>query len=179
MKEVRVRELVLSDLPVIEKIDHNFRTDYVWQLDLLSDENEVNAKLREVRLPREMNVTYPKKLEMLSDNWQLKANVLIAEIDRKTIGYMILNHDFNPGLIRVTDLVVSPEFRKKGVGTALLEGGEVWANMQTGIRRIMLEIQSKNHPAICLAGKLGFEFCGYNDKYYHTNDVALFFMKLI
>ncbi len=179
MNEVRVRELVLSDLPKLDALDHNFQTDYVWQLDLLADENEVSAKLREVRLPRKMNVTYPKKLEMLSDNWQLKSNVLVAEIDRKTVGYIILNHDFNPGLIRVTDIVVSPEFRKKGVGTALLEGGVVWSKMQTGIKRMMVELQSKNYPAICLMGKLGFEFCGYNDKYYHTNDVALFFMKLI
>lgn len=179
MTEVRVRELVLSDLPKLEKIDHNFKTNYVWQLDIISDENEVSVKLREIRLPREMNVTYPKKLEMLSDNWQLKANVLVAEIERETVGYMILNHDFNPGLIRVTDLVVTPEFRRKGVGCALLEGGEVWAGMQTGINRIMLEFQSKNYPAVCLVGKLGFEFCGYNDKYYHTNDVALFFMKHI
>jgi RimJ/RimL family protein N-acetyltransferase len=43
----------------------------------------------------------------------------------------------------------------------------------------MIEMQSKNHPAIRLAQKHGYEFCGYNDHYYLTQDVALFFAKVL
>jgi RimJ/RimL family protein N-acetyltransferase len=38
-------------------------------------------------------------------------------------------------------------------------------------------MQSKNHPAIQLAHKLGFEFCGYNDHYFSNQDIALFFSR--
>jgi hypothetical protein len=40
-------------------------------------------------------------------------------------------------------------------------------------------MQSKNQPAIRLAQKHGYEFCGYNDHYYMTQDVALFFAKAL
>jgi hypothetical protein len=30
-----------------------------------------------------------------------------------------------------------------------------------------------------LARKLGYEFCGYNDLYYETQDIALFFGRSI
>jgi RimJ/RimL family protein N-acetyltransferase len=43
----------------------------------------------------------------------------------------------------------------------------------------MIELQSKNHAAIRLVQKLGYEFCGYNDQYYATRDVALFFGRLL
>jgi RimJ/RimL family protein N-acetyltransferase len=39
-------------------------------------------------------------------------------------------------------------------------------------------LQSKNLPAIRLAQKFGYEFCGYNDQYYINQDVALFFAKV-
>jgi RimJ/RimL family protein N-acetyltransferase len=43
----------------------------------------------------------------------------------------------------------------------------------------VLETQSKNHPCIRLAQKFGYEFCGYNDRYYPTQDVALFFGRAL
>jgi ribosomal protein S18 acetylase RimI-like enzyme len=42
---------------------------------------------------------------------------------------------------------------------------------------MVLEMQPKNYPAIQLAQKLGFDFCGYNDRYYANRDIALFFAK--
>ena len=44
-------------------------------------------------------------------------------------------------------------------------------------RRLVLEMQHKNHAAIQLAKKLGFDFCGYNDRYYANHDIGLFFAK--
>jgi RimJ/RimL family protein N-acetyltransferase len=44
---------------------------------------------------------------------------------------------------------------------------------------MLLEMTSKNVPAIRLAQKLGFEFCGYNDAYYETQDIAIFFGRSI
>jgi hypothetical protein len=41
-------------------------------------------------------------------------------------------------------------------------------------RRIVLEMQPKNYPAIHMAQKMGFDLCGYNDLYYTNHDIALF-----
>ena len=51
---------------------------------------------------------------------------------------------------------------------------QAWA-LERGIHRLMLEMQSKNQACIRLAQKFGYDFCGYNDQYYPTQDVALFF----
>jgi hypothetical protein len=42
-----------------------------------------------------------------------------------------------------------------------------------------MEMTTKNNPAICMARKLGYEFCGYNDHYYETQDIALYFGRSI
>ena len=68
--------------------------------------------------------------------------------------------------------------RRSGVAMALLESAQAWAESRAH-RRLILEVQSKNVPAIRLAQKSGFEFCGYNDQYYLNKDVALFFAKVL
>jgi ribosomal protein S18 acetylase RimI-like enzyme len=76
----------------------------------------------------------------------------------------------------ITDLIVMRRLRRQGIGTALILASQEWA-LQKKSRRIILEMQPKNYPAICLANKLSFELCGYNDHYYTNNDIALFFSK--
>jgi ribosomal protein S18 acetylase RimI-like enzyme len=78
----------------------------------------------------------------------------------------------------VTDLAVGANMRRRGVGSALLAAAQTWAG-ERGMRRLMLEMQAKNLPAIRMAQKHGFEFCGYNDHYYLTQDVALFFVRAL
>jgi hypothetical protein len=41
----------------------------------------------------------------------------------------------------------------------------------------VLEMQSRNYPAIQMAKRMGFEFCGFQDLYYANRDLALFFMR--
>jgi ribosomal protein S18 acetylase RimI-like enzyme len=78
----------------------------------------------------------------------------------------------------ITDLVVSPESRRQGVASTLLLAAQEWGSTR-GHRRLFLEMQSKNYPAIRMAQKHGYEFCGYNDHYYLTQDVALFFARAV
>jgi hypothetical protein len=56
----------------------------------------------------------------------------------------------------------------------LLAAAAHWARTNN-LGRIILATQSKNYPAICFAQKHGLAFCGYNDRYYPNQDVALFF----
>jgi ribosomal protein S18 acetylase RimI-like enzyme len=78
----------------------------------------------------------------------------------------------------LTDVVVSARFRRQGVGMALILAAQSWA-VDRKDNRALLEMPSKNKPAIGLARKLGYEFCGYNDMYYETQDIALFFGRSI
>ena len=91
---------------------------------------------------------------------------------------MTANEEDTAAVAWVTDLIVAPEWRRQGAASELLMAAQTWA-LKRGIRRLILEMQSKNQPCIRLAQKFGYEFCGYNDQYYPTQDVALFFGRAL
>ena len=78
----------------------------------------------------------------------------------------------------IADFAVDRLARRRGVGTALLGSARDWAT-RSGLQRLIIETQSKNFPAIRFCQHNGFTYCGYNDQYYVSQDIALFFgMKL-
>ena len=101
-----------------------------------------------------------------------------AFLDSNPVGYISLLERGTASVVWITDLVVDASSRRKGVGRALAAAGQEWAESRSH-RRLIFEMQSKNLPAIRLAQKSGFEFCGYNDQYYINQDVALFFSKVL
>jgi ribosomal protein S18 acetylase RimI-like enzyme len=71
-------------------------------------------------------------------------------------------------------LVIDGAYRRQGFGSRLIKAARRWA-LEQNLLQLMLEIQTKNHPAISFAQKHGFQFCGYNERYYPNGDIALFF----
>ena len=115
--------------------------------------------------------------EKLGEEWE-KTNMLVALIAGNPVAYLRMTDQLVPGTVWITDLVVGRAERRKGIGSSLVIAAHAWAT-QMGNRRAVLEMQSKNSAAVRLAQKLGYEFCGYNDQYYATRDVALFFGRLL
>jgi ribosomal protein S18 acetylase RimI-like enzyme len=177
MTDIQIRPMVATDLPRLMGLDHSISTDHVWQLELRREAGQLVATFREVRLPRAIALIYPRNPFSLADEWLQKDGAMTAIVDEQPAGYICLNE--RPASVAwITDLVISPESRRQGVASALLDAGQDWG-MQRGHRRLFLEMQSKNYPAIRLAQKHGYEFCGYNDHYYLTQDVALFFARAL
>jgi ribosomal protein S18 acetylase RimI-like enzyme len=156
------------------RLDHAGTSDYVWQLDLRKENGQVVAGFREVRLPRPVTVKYPRDPYALADEWTQRSTTLVASVRDALVGYVCVLEHSRATTAWITDLVVDSGSRRQGIGSALLSTAQDWATSRSA-RDIFLEMSSKNHPAICLAHKFGFEFCGYNDHYYVTKDVALFF----
>jgi len=173
---VHVRPAVEEDQERLLDLDHGFLTDYVWQMELGQGSPRMGAQFKETRLPRPMQVNYPRSRDRLQAEWKQRAVLLLAEADSRIVGYASLSSGLAPGAIWLTDVVVDPPQRRKGVGTRLISAAQTWAR-EHGHDRLVLEMQSKNYPAIKLAQKLAFEFSGYNDKYYENQDIALFFAK--
>ncbi len=177
MAAIQIRPAVATDIPRLMGIDHSASSEYVWQLELRREAGQVVATFRDVRLPRPIALIYPHDPFALADDWTRMATVLVALSGRDPIGYAaVVEQPLSAAL--VTDLVVAPSWRRRGVAGALLDSAREWAE-QRGHRRLFLEMQSKNQAAIRLAQKHGFEFCGYNDHYYTTQDVALFFARAV
>lgn len=169
---------MMTDIAALVALDHSYHTESVWQMDLQVDDHETTTRFRELRLPRSMRVEYPRPFESLADDWRTRPAMLVAERGTEILGYINLTRDAIPGNVLATDLVVGRRYRRQGAGSALVRAAQTWASEQ-GLTQLMLEMQSKNHPAICLAGKLGFEYCGYNDRYYPNRDIALFFARSV
>jgi GNAT superfamily N-acetyltransferase len=174
MPEIHIRPAISTDIPKLINLDHHYTTDYVWQMTLESQELETSVLFREVRLPRSVEVRYPRDPETLADTWTARDVVLVAENSQGPLGYISLEEGITPWGTWVRDLVVDRMIRQKGIGSALLLSAQEWCETRH-IHRLTLEMQPKNYPAIQFAYKLGFDFCGYNDQYYHNQDIALFF----
>ncbi len=176
MTDIQVRPTVASDLPRLMGFDHSISSESVWQLELRRDAGQPTAIFREVRLPRSISIAYPRNPFTLADDWAKRAMMYTALAERELVGYVSLIERNMDSAAYITDLVVTAASRRQGVGSVLLRSAQDWA-LGRGYRRMFLEVQSKNLPAIRLAQKFGYEFCGYNDQYYLTQDVALFFGK--
>jgi RimJ/RimL family protein N-acetyltransferase len=150
----------------------------VWQLELRREAGQAVANFREVRLPRSIQVNYPRNPSALAEEWMRRDVTLVAVDEGNPVGYICATVEYASSVAWVTDLVVSSFQRRKGAASALLTATQSWA-LERNIRRLILEMQSKNQAYIRLAQKFGYEFCGYNDQYYPTQDVALFFGRAI
>jgi len=178
MPEVQIRLAVVTDIPVLMAIDHSCQTDYVWQMDVQREEGQMGAIFREIRLPHAVTVPYPREVSTLPDLWNRRAGMLVAMMSNQVAGYVRISDMILPHTAWMTDVVVSPRFRRQGVGTTLILAAQSWA-LERSDKRALLEMSSKNNAAVCFARKLGYEFCGYNDLYYEKQDIALFFGRSI
>lgn len=174
MSNVEVQPAVSSDITRLMGLDHSTVSDYVWQLDLRKENGQVVAGFREVRLPRPITVAYPRDPFSLADDWTNRSATFVALLGDELVGYVCILEHSHATTVWITDLVVDAAKRQQGVGSALINASQDWA-LSRSARDIFMEMPSKNYPAIRIAQKFGFEFCGYNDHYYVTKDVALFF----
>jgi ribosomal protein S18 acetylase RimI-like enzyme len=75
-------------------------------------------------------------------------------------------------------LVVSAANRRQGIASGLLLAVMDIVGKRD-FRLLVLEMQSKNDPAITMASKLGFNFCGYRDHYFPNQELALFYSRFV
>jgi len=85
------------------------------------------------------------------------------------------------GVLKVWNLLVDVEYRRRGIGAALMHKAEDFA-MENHCRAISVEAQATNWPALSFYTKMGFHICGVDDHFYTNRDlerkeVALFLYR--
>jgi ribosomal protein S18 acetylase RimI-like enzyme len=183
MPEIEIRPAIAPDIPFLAALDPHYTTEHVWQMEMLSEaesgpvaEQIRTITFRQVRLPRSVRVEYPHSPYNLAVDWKTRSGILVALLEGQPIGYASLMLNPETSTCWVTELVVSRPLRRQGIGSALALAALEWA-MHMESQTLVLEMQPKNQPAIQLAFKLGFEFCGYNDRYYAGREIGIFFGK--
>lgn len=177
MPEIEIRPLLASDVAVLKGFDLSYTSSHVWQLDRVSDNGIQGSNFREIRLPREAKVEYPRSVSQIFTDLQVTGQaILVAVINNRPVGFIRISDQVAPRTAWVKDWVIQDSFRRKGIGSALLMSALEFSQGENLLRTVV-EVQSKNFPAIKLVRKLGFEYAGYQDQFYSNQDIALFFAR--
>lgn len=155
-------------------LDHSTSAEFVWQMVLDEGDGSTNLTFRPARLPRSMKVQYPRDEEALLQSWRLHAAFLVAQWEDQVVGYVNIRHEHAQETAWIADLIVDRPYRLRHVGTGLLNAAREWA-LNHNLRRLIVEVQTKNYPGITFLRKRGLRLCGYNDLYYPNQDIAVFF----
>jgi ribosomal protein S18 acetylase RimI-like enzyme len=176
MPEIEIRPAAFDDVESLSLFEHGYYSDFVWQMALDLSSYTTKTIFRRTKLPRCVFVPYPRKKDQIFKEIEHADAFLVAVMANQPIGYIKLLVEHASMNARVSDLVVSASSRRQGIASGLL-----YAAMDVISHRnyfaLILEIQSKNDPAISMATKLGFKFCGYRDHYFPNNELALFFSR--
>ena len=171
---MRVRPAWPRDMKACAALDHTYTTDRVWQMETREKSGVLTTSFRVARLPRDIRVNYPRQGGELLTGWQQRDGLMVALADGRIQGYVGLTANDEHGIAWVGDLVVDRQWRRQGIGTALLREAARWGRDQ-GFRRLVIELQTKNYPAICFCRMRRLTFCGYSDNYWSSQDTGLFF----
>jgi ribosomal-protein-alanine acetyltransferase len=100
--------------------------------------------------------------EALSSTWNF---VLVAQAARGVVGYLVGREAAGTG--EVLNLAVSPEFRRRGVGEALLAAG-LAIFRRSRMEEVFLEVRESNTSARALYARHGFRPVGQRSAYYRN-----------
>jgi RimJ/RimL family protein N-acetyltransferase len=102
------------------------------------------------------------------------AAVFVAEENGAIVGRLSIARDAHPASEHVADLglMVAREFRRRGIGTALMEEAERWAR-GLGVRKLELHVFPHNEAAIALYKRLGYEEEGFRRRHYRRRGELL------
>lgn len=164
------------DIAACLQLDHQYVTDYVWQMRINDGSNRLDVTFVTEHLPRLMSVEYPADERRLRLALGEKQCFLVAERreNSELLGYLTLQALQSHAIALVQDVVVSRHYRRRGIGTRLLNVARRWAQ-EHGSKRLILETQTKNYPGIAFCQHAGLTFCGFNDQYFANQDIAVFF----
>lgn len=96
--------------------------------------------------------------------------VLVASGDGVTAGFAIMR--FGDDLAHLFLLAVRPEYRRRGIGTAMMRWLEKSCRT-AGIRQVRLEVRASNLSARRFYGRLGYRFVGQIAGYYDGKEAAV------
>lgn len=178
MPEIEIRPAISSDIPGLMALDHTIVSSHIWQIESFGEDEEMNIHLLRSRLPRPLTLTYPKRINNMADTWTTHDLFLIAKINNKLVGYLILSMDFDLLTAQITDLVVDSHVRNQGIASGLILSIRNYLR-KNGMRKLMIAVPVRNQALIALIKKLQMNFCGFIDHYFPNQEAALFYSMVI
>jgi GNAT superfamily N-acetyltransferase len=173
-----IRDGLEKDIAACLGLDHHYETDFVWQMNMAENAGQWSISFNKQRLPRTLEAVYAAdehrlRLALPPENCFL---VAVAKDSPDILGYMTMRHDPVYHAAWIQDVVVSSPYRRRRIGTRLVNIARQWAK-EHDLVQLNMENNTKNYPAIVFCQQLGFKFCGFNDQYFPNQDIAIFFSQ--
>jgi len=171
-----IRDALPADLAACLSLEHGYETDQVWQMTIQNESNAWRVLFRVERLPRTVEVAQQGDEGRMARILQAEQGFFVAcaKDDDSILGYALATADTVTGHCVVHDLVVAAAFRRRKIGTRLLNVVRRWAT-ERGAIQLYLHTQTRNVPSILFSQRQGLSFCGYNDQYFQAGDIAVSF----
>lgn len=98
------------------------------------------------------------------------SHYIVAKINKEIVGFAGIWKSIDD--IHITDIVVKKDFRKKGIGSSLLQKLIIIVK-GLNYKELTLEVNINNEAAKKLYLKFGFKELGIRKKYYNNTDDAI------
>ena len=177
---MEIRTVTQHDLAGLQEIDGTVESErylHVDFADIATEEGLTFAWRLEERAARQKLIE-PNRLD---DNatFTLKSIVsgaeegtaLLIEHDDQPVAMLLARTDPPAGTIRIVDVRVDYDYRRQGMGTALVYALIQQAREQ-GLRAVAAETISNNQPAGALLAKCGFQLSGVDTRRRSNHDVV-------
>ena len=111
-------------------------------------------------------------------NWEgliksKESEIYVLADKNRIVGFTgLIQYDWN-NTLQVTNVFIVPEFRRKGLGSKLIEF--ILDKVKTTKYRCLIAEAPSMNPVVKLYKKLGFRKCGYNDRYYSNSGKEIAF----
>lgn len=145
---------------ITDSIDNLVSDGFFSELTVMSIEREHIKAIAELE---KICFSQPWSVDSLLDAFKNGTKFFVAVQNKKVLGYIGISCILDEGYI--TNIAVFPEFRQKGVGTALLNRVFSLAS-DLNLSFVSLEVRVSNLTAISLYEKLGFKTVGRRKNFY-------------
>ncbi len=171
-----IRRPTLHDLNDCARLNASYVTQRVWQMNLRVEEADIQVNFHLVQLPRMVTVQVALAEENLLKCWQRGDCLLVAKQQHQIVGFLHMIPDMQTKTGWIHRQVVGREWRRRGIGTALLKQAVQWGRDHK-LRSLTLTLGTKNHPASIFYLEHGFIFNGFNESFFGDQQIHLQFSR--
>ena len=172
---MKIRELNrTADRRGVEAVDTAFETSSVF--DVVTTPRAIELVERSLATP----LVKRYSIDEVFARWARWEAGWVAE-DGQIRGFATVEYEPWHARLVLWFLYISPAYRRRGVGRALLERVEAYGR-QAGATHVWLETSNVNVPGVAAYARLGYTLCGADRLYYSEympGETAIYLAKLL
>jgi ribosomal protein S18 acetylase RimI-like enzyme len=151
----------------LREISSKYSTSHYYDVSVCRESGLWRIELTHKAFDKGLNKNYHGRL--FEDHIE-EPRVFAVVLGNKQVGWIELGYDRWNNRMRVWEFLVEEEFRRRGIGTLLMNHAVEIAKAR-GARMLVLETQTNNATAISFYLKFGFEFVGFDTAAYSNEDI--------